>query len=185
METLGEMLAPYPSKEDPETMVFAAPVGKGQPPLIYLPDLGRYARWMFDNPQRSNGLNLRVATESVGWDYLAKTFTEITGKRAVFKDITLDDLFASGVFPAPDGKVGHSANHGDSTLQTYRQNFSGFWNTWKADLLKIDYALLDEILPTRIKTLGEWMRLTGYTGQRSSVLKDYRDAKNRQKSAGT
>jgi hypothetical protein len=182
METLSELLAPYPSPDDPDVMVFAAPLGKGQPPLIHLADLARYARWLFDNPERSNGVNLMVATENVGWEYLAKTFTEVTGKKAVYKDITLDELFASPVFPSPDGKVGHSVSHEDPTLQTYRQNFSGFWNSWKADLVKTDYALLDEILPTRVKTLAEWMRLTGYTGERSSVLKDYRDnAKKRQK----
>ena len=182
METLTELLSPRPSPDNPELMVFAAPLGKGQPPLIHLADLGRYARWLFDNPERSNGMNLMVATENVGWEYLAKTFTEVTGKEAVYKDITLDELFVSPVFPFPDRKVGHSISSGDPTLQTYRQNFSGFWNNWKADLVKVNYDLLDEILPTRVKTLAEWMKLTGYTGERSSVLKDYRDqAKKRQK----
>ncbi|KAF2183857.1 NAD(P)-binding protein [Zopfia rhizophila CBS 207.26] len=182
METLTELLAPHPSLDNPDLMIFAAPLGKGQPPLIHLADLGRYARWLFDNPERSNGMNLMVATENIGWEYLVKTFTEATGKKAVYKDITLDELFASPVFPFPDGKVGHSVSYEDPTLQTYRQNFSGFWNSWKADLVKVDYALLDEILPTRVKTLGEWMKLVGYTGERSSVLKDYRDnAKKRQK----
>jgi len=176
MEMLGELLAPFPSRDDPDTLVFAAPLGNGHPPLIYLPDLGRYARWLFDHPERSNGMNLRIATEDVGWDYLAKTFTEITGKKAVYLDITLDQLFASGAFPNPDAKVGHSVAYDDGTLQTYRENFSGFWNTWKANIVKKDYALLDEILPTRVKTVGEWMKLTGYKGERSSVLKDYRDA---------
>lgn len=182
METLTELLAPNPSPEDPNVMVFAAPLGNGQPPLIHLADLGRYARWMFDNKERSNGMNLMISTEKVGWEYLARTFTEVTGKRAVYRDISLDQLFESGVFPFPDGKVGHSVGHEDPTLQTYRQNFSGFWNAWKADLVKADYALLDEILPTRVKTVGEWMKLTGYTGEKSSVLKDYRDnAKKRAK----
>ncbi|KAH8694478.1 hypothetical protein BGZ61DRAFT_352110 [Ilyonectria robusta] len=181
METLTEMLAPRSSPDDPDLMVFAAPLGNGRPPLIHLADLGRYARWVFDNPDRSNGLNLMVATENVGWEYLAKTFTEVTGKKAIFKDITLNQLFASDVFPFPDAKVGHSVLDQDSTLQTYRQNFSGFWNTWSADLIKVDYAVLDEILPTRVKTVGEWMKLVGYTGERRPVLKDYRDhAKRRQ-----
>ncbi|WKT48321.1 hypothetical protein QSH57_013251 [Fusarium oxysporum f. sp. vasinfectum] len=55
--------------------------GNGRPPLIYLADLGRYARWVFDNPGRSNGMNLMVATENIGWECLAKTFTEVTGKK--------------------------------------------------------------------------------------------------------
>ncbi|KAK2684999.1 hypothetical protein QWA68_016334 [Fusarium oxysporum] len=181
METLTELLAPRQSPEDPDLMVFAAPLGNGRPPLIYLADLGRYARWVFDNPGRSNGMNLMVATENIGWECLAKTFTEVTGKKAIYKDISLDELFTSGAFPFPDRKVGHSVSMEDPTLQSYRQNFSGFWNSWKADLVKVDYAVLDDILPTRIKTLSEWMKLVGYTGERHPVLKDYRDhAKQRQ-----
>lgn len=66
-------------------------------------------------------------------------------------------------------------------MQSCRQNFSGFWNSWKADLVKVDYAVLDDILPTRVKTLSEWMKLVGYTRERRPVLKDYRDhAKQRQ-----
>lgn len=50
-----------------------------------------------------------------------------------------------------------------------------FWNTWKAELTKRNYKILDEILPTRVKSVKEWMRKTGYDGTPSSVLKDYRD----------
>lgn len=179
LETLSEMLAPRPDPSDPSTLVFSAPVGSGSSPLIYLPDLGRYARWMFDTPDRSNGMNLQIATENVGWDYLTKTFTEVTGRNAIFKDVTLDEYFASGIFPNPEMKVGHSVDHNDHTLMTYRENFSGFWNVWKDDLVKVDYALLDDILPDRVKTVGEWMKLSGYKGDRVSVLKDYADRKRK------
>lgn len=175
MENLTELLRPFPDPKDPETLVFYLPLGKGQAPLIYLPDYGRYARWMFDTPERSVGLNLHVSTENVGWEYLAKTFTEVTGRKARYQDVTQDQYFAMGIFPNPDEKVAHSADHSDPTLMTYRENFGGFWNVWKDDLVKRDYALLDEILPDRVKTIGEWMRLTGYTGEAVSVLKDYAD----------
>ena len=122
-------------------------------------------------------MNLQVSTEDVSWEHLASTFTEVTGRKAVYKDVTLDEYFAPGfVFEDAEAKVGHSVAH-DSTLQTYRQNFSAFWTMWKDDLLKTDYALLDEILPDRVKTLGEWMRITGYDGSRGSVLKDYSDGR--------
>lgn len=174
LEMLTEMLMPRPNPAFPGALVFAAPVGDGTPPLIYLADLGRYARWIFDHPDRSAGLDLQVATESIGWQYLADTFTEVTGKKAVFyRDVTLDQYFGSGAFPDPDRGVGHGVD--DKNLMTYRQNFSGFWNNWRDNLVKVDYALLDEILPTRVKTLAEWMRLTDYKGQKASVLKDYVD----------
>jgi hypothetical protein len=178
LEILFELLAPFPETIDGEKVyVFKAPVGTGTPPMIYLEDLGRYAKWLFDHPTGANGMNLKIATEQVGWANLAQSFTEVTGKKAIFKDISLDEYFALPLFPDPEAKVGHSVGHDDRTLQTYRQNFSGFWNTWKDDILVRDYELLDKILPTRVKSVGEWLKLTGYSGERQSVLKDYRDRK--------
>lgn len=180
LETFSEMLAPAKEMVDgEEVVVFKAPVGNGVPPMIYLEDLGRYARWLVEHPEKSNGLNLKIATANVGWEEVAKSFTEVMGKKAVFKDISLEEYFASGVFGDADRKVGHSVGHEDDTLMTYRENFSGFWNTWREDVLKRskkDYELLDEILPERVQSVGEWMKLTGYTGERTNVLKDYADA---------
>jgi len=180
LETFAEMLAPaHETIDGDEVVVFKAPVGRGTPPLIYLEDLGKYVRWMIENPQRSSGLNLRIATANVGWEEVARSFTEVTGKKAIFRDLSLDEYFASGIFGPADRKVGHSVGHDDDTLQTYRENFSGFWNTWKQDVLKRsekDFELMDEILPERVRSVGEWMRLTGYNGEKSNVLKDYADA---------
>ncbi|KAH7385050.1 hypothetical protein BKA64DRAFT_748520 [Cadophora sp. MPI-SDFR-AT-0126] len=184
VEMLSEFLKPAPEVvAGEEVMVFKAPVGDGKPPFIYLKDLGRYARWIVENPEESRGLNLRIATESVGWDDIAKAFSEVTGQKAIFKDVTLDEYFASGAFPDADAKVGHSVGHDDETLQTYRQNFSGFWNTWKESVLQRDYEFLDRILPDRVKSVKEWMGLTGYTGQPGSVLKDYVDLGEARKAA--
>lgn len=175
LEMFSEMLQPFPQIIDGEEVyLFLAPLGSGRPPMIYLADLGRYARWLVDNPEKSNGMDLKISTEQVAWLEVAKSFTELTGKKSVYKDVTLDEYFALGIFPHPDKKVGHSAVL-DDTFQTYRQNFSGFWNTWKEDILQRDYELLDHILPTRVKSVGEWMRITGYDGKPGSVLKDYAD----------
>jgi len=174
IEGLSEILRPFPDPQDPGTMVFAVPLGNGECPLIYLTDYGAYARWIFDTPDRSNGLELHVATEDIAWKDLAAAFTEVTGQKAVYKDVTLDEYFNLGIFPNPDAKVGHAAAD-EPTLFTVRENFSGFWNTWKDNLTKRDYKLLDEILPTRVKSVKEWMQMTGYDGKPKSVLKDYRD----------
>ncbi|KAJ5537454.1 hypothetical protein N7513_010640 [Penicillium frequentans] len=174
MEALSEFLRPFPDPENPGTMVFTAPLGGGKCPLIYLEDYGAYARWMFDRPAQSNGLELHVATEDISWKNLAYAFTEVTGQKAVYKDVTLDEYFKLGILD-PTVKVGHSTDPTDSTLLTYRENFTGFWNTWKDNLTKRDYQLLDTILPTRVKSVKEWMRRTGYNGKPRSLLKDYRD----------
>jgi uncharacterized protein YbjT (DUF2867 family) len=174
VEGLFEFLRPIPDKNG--TYEFTLPLGEGRCPLVYLEDYGAYARWLLDTPTRSNGLELHVAIEDIAWKDLAKAFTEVTGKKAVYKDVTLDEYFQYGpLSAAPDSLIGNSGSPGEPTLQTYRQNFSGFWNAWKAELTKRDYALLDEILPERVKSVKEWMILTGYTGEPQSVLKDYRD----------
>ncbi|PNP43661.1 hypothetical protein TGAMA5MH_04633 [Trichoderma gamsii] len=175
IEALSEVLRPFPDPNDPTTLIFAAPLGSAKCPLIYLEDYGAYVRWMFDTPARSNGLNLHVATEDISWNHVAASFTELTGKKAVYKDFTLEEYFNLGTIPNPDAKLGHSADPNDSTLLTYRESFTGFWNTWKDGLTSRDYNLLNEILPTRVKTVREWMEKTGYTGEAISVLKDYRD----------
>jgi hypothetical protein len=184
-EILSELLAPVKEVDaNGETeYVFKAPVGSGSPPMIYLEDLGKYARWIIDNPDSSSGMNLKIATDHVGFADLAKTFTEVTGKKARFQDVTLEEYFASGVMRAPDAKVGHSVSHDDTTLQTYRQNFSGFWNTWKENVVVRDMKILDDILPDRVKSIEEWMKLSGYTGERESVLKDYADGSRKGKAA--
>jgi uncharacterized protein YbjT (DUF2867 family) len=174
IEGLSELLRPFPHPDD--GMVFAVPAGQGSVPLIYLEDYGRYARWILDTPARSNGLELHVATEDIAWKDLATVFTEVTGKKAVYRDVTLDEYFALGIMPTPDDKIGASYSPNDPTLFTFRENFSGFWNTWKDNLTKRDYALLDDILPTRVKSVKEWMLKVGYTGEPISVLKGYRDA---------
>ncbi|KAJ5761949.1 uncharacterized protein N7511_005331 [Penicillium nucicola] len=174
METLVEFLRPFPDPQDPGTMVFTAPLGEGKCPLIYLEDYGAYARWMLDNPASSNGIELHVATEDISWKDLASTFSTVTGQRAVYRDVTLDEYFKLGILD-PNKIVGHSTDPNDSTLLTYRENFSGFWNTWKDNLTKRDYQLLDTILPTRVKSVKEWMEKTHYTGKAMPVLKDYRD----------
>ena len=171
VENLSEMLRPFPHPQDPETMVFAVPLGNARVPLIYLEDYGRYARWMFDTPSRSNGLELHVATEDIAYKDLVTAFTEVTGKKAVYKDVSLDEYFAFGVFDRPDAKIGYTGVKDDPTLFTFRENFSGFWNTWRDELTKRDYQLLDEILPDRVKSVKEWMIRVGYDGKPKSLLK--------------
>lgn len=126
---------------------------------------------MFDTPSESSGLNLHVGTEDIAWKDLATAFTEVTGRKAIYKDVGLDEYFKLGPFPNPDAKIGRSSGLDDPTLVSFRQNFSGFWNTWKDNLTKRDYKLLDTILPDRVKSIKEWMIKTGYDGRRAFVLK--------------
>jgi hypothetical protein len=87
-------------------MVFAVPLGDAKCPLIHLDDYGKYARWLFDTPAKSSGLQLHVATEDSAWKDLAAAFTVKTGKKAVSKDVSFDEYFSLGISPEPDRKIG-------------------------------------------------------------------------------
>ena len=100
---------------------------------------------------------------------MAATFTEVTGRKAVYRNVTLDEYFTLGIFPEPDAKIGSSSSPDDPTLFT-------FWNCWKDNLTKRDYELLDEILPTRVKSVKEWMIKTKYDGKPGPVLKTFGSA---------
>ncbi|OBT46311.1 hypothetical protein VE00_02720 [Pseudogymnoascus sp. WSF 3629] len=181
VDTLSQLLRPKPDPNDPSLMVFSAPLGDTAMPLIELGDLGKYAKWMFDHVDRSNGMTLKISTEHIRWADLAKDYTAVTGRKSIYRDVTLDEYFASGAFPDPELKVGHSVTHDDPTLQTYRENFSAFWRLWKSGLDTRDYKIMDEILPGRIRSVKEWMVKTGYTGEPGRVLKDYIDRERKKK----
>jgi hypothetical protein len=72
---------------------FASPVDKGYTSMIALDDLAFYVDWIFSNPDKSAGIDLAVATEDVYWDDLAKTFTEVTGLKAVNANVTPEQYF--------------------------------------------------------------------------------------------
>jgi hypothetical protein len=181
MELLFEFMLPRKNAEG--TYQFVAPLGAGHVALIHLEDLGLYARWLFDHPKEANRFNLEVATEHVSWSALVSAFTKVTGQRAEYLDVSLDEYFRS-YYPAGskvvDRKIGSAVDKKDPTLQTWRQNFSGFWNMWKytranGGNITRDYALLDRIHPQRVKTVELWMRKVGYEGEPRRLLKDWAD----------
>ncbi|KAM0443825.1 hypothetical protein ACHAO4_010361 [Trichoderma viride] len=147
MEALSERFRPFPDPSDPSSLIFVSPLGDTKCPLIHLDDYGAYARWIFDTPDRSNGLQLHVATEDGGWTDLAAAFTELTGQKSRYKAVTLDEYFQLGILPNPDEKLGPSSDSDDPTLLTRWESYSGFWNAWKDSLTRRDYDLLDDILP--------------------------------------
>src|SRR5262249_18375555 len=69
---------------DDGTRVFAAPLGKGHIPIITLPDLGYFARYIFDHPAETAGKNLEIASDYLAWSDLAAAFTKATGLPAIF-----------------------------------------------------------------------------------------------------
>ena len=75
------------------TFVFASPIGNGHVPMIALSDLGYFSRYTFDHREETSGKDLEVASEMVQWDELVKTFEKVTGKRAEYMPVGLDQWF--------------------------------------------------------------------------------------------
>lgn len=162
MDMLFEFLRPIPQEDG--SFIFSAPIGDGSMPMIALDDLGYYGRWIFDHPEQYAGRDLEVATEEVSWPHLAKTFSEVTGKRAKFVDIPLKDYMAKR---ASDFRIG-----GDG--MTFEENFTGFWNMWHDRIIKRDYNMLNAIHPGHL-TLKTWMQKSHYDGNPRKVLKIIED----------
>ncbi|KAF2851227.1 NAD(P)-binding protein [Plenodomus tracheiphilus IPT5] len=167
-----------PEKRDDGTLVWANPAEDGKIPLIAVEDGGPYALWMFDNVKEAAGLFLKVATDEVSFADIARTFTEVTGKKAVHVRTSFADYFAK-MEPWPNAPANFSAGpngHRDESTMTYVENFTAWWKYWgQGRTQKRDFALLDKIHPNRIKSLREWMEKYHYDGTNKPIFKGLED----------
>lgn len=173
MEALSESHRPL--KDADGTYVFRAPLNDGAMPYIHLNDLGRYAKWIFDTPEAAAGFDLKIATEHVNYTQIAEAFTAITGKPARYENISLDAWFDDFRLPAEHKFGAEYEGPNDDTLMTVRENFSAWWRMYQASagnkgVVVRDYELLDRILPDRVRSVGEWMRKTGYDAEEKPLL---------------
>jgi hypothetical protein len=163
---------------------FHFPLGEGAIPFVHLGDFARYVHWIFSNPDVSAGLDFGVAIAHVTGQEVADAFTAKTGKPAEYVDIPIDVWLDNtfGRFPkGKNTKVGYLSVGDDSALVlTYAENFTNWWNLYKASagntgLITRDYEQLDKILPGRVRSVREWMEKTGYQGERKPLLKKTAD----------
>jgi len=165
-----------PQQRADGTFVFPHPIGDGAVPMISLDDLGRYARWIFDNPERADGMDLEIATQHVTWNNLIESFMKVNpDKKAIRVDIPLEEYFKTTGRKKDDpltSFVPNAEGSSDSTTQTFWKNFEAWWSMFRDNILTRDYKLLDEILPNRIRTVEEWMRLKGYDGSQKNLFQD-------------
>jgi len=147
-----------PTVED-GVVTWRVPLGGGAVPHVSLEDCGFYVRWLFDHPERANGMNLEVAIDHVGYADLAAAFEKVTGHPAQYIDTDLEAYWSNGPQSArAAAPAGYNADPIDKSTMSVRDNFTGFWNLWKYGIVKRDYALLDEIHPNRIRSAEEWFR---------------------------
>ncbi|KAF7367652.1 NAD-P-binding protein [Mycena sanguinolenta] len=170
----GGIFNPLNVRED-GTVVFAAPFGDAHVPLIALEDLGWWARYTFDHRTETSGKELNIASELVHWDDLARTFTKVTGRPAVYVRLTVDEFLAVFDEEKMAGPIASDKKRGDGS-KTMRENFKAFYQVLRDDIVDKDMEWVRSVHPGTY-TLERWMRETNYTGQAASVLKNTLDGK--------
>ncbi|WP_457104665.1 hypothetical protein [Methylobacterium sp. P5_C11] len=91
------------------------------------------------------------------YDALAAAFTRVTGHPARYVDVDADTYFARAFSHVADMPAGYNADPADKSTMSFRDNFTGFWNQWKHNVIQRDYGLLDEIHPHRIRSVEQWV----------------------------
>jgi hypothetical protein len=144
--------------------------------MIALSDLGWWVLYTLNNREQTSGLELLIASDWVSWDYLVQTFTQVTGKRAIFRRLTMDEWFAC--MNGHDRPVANEKQLGDGST-TIRESFSGFWCLWRDDIIKRDFHWIQSVHPNTL-SLADWMKQTNYTGVVGPYpLKNIEDGKGR------
>lgn len=148
-----------------DTVVWRVPLTEGGAVAhVSLEDCAYYVRWLFDHPEQ-DGIDLEVAIEHVHYAELAAAFERVTGCKARFIDTSLEEYWATGPMSTRgDGSAGVQVDPNEPGRMTVKDNFTGFWNLWRASgrnegVVKRDYALLDKIHPDRIASVESFFRL--------------------------
>jgi len=161
---ISAMTLMSPSVED-GVVTWRVPLGDGAVAHVALEDCGYYARWLFDHPERANGMNLEVAIADVRYRELASAFEKVTGHPARYVDTDLDAYWRGPLASVAALPAGYNADPADPSTMTFRDNFTGFWNLWKHGVIRRDYALLDEIHPRRIRSVEQWLQREDQRGR--------------------
>jgi hypothetical protein len=162
---ISSMTVMTPTAED-GVVTWRVPLGKGSVVHVSLDDCEYYVRWLFDHTEKASGMDLEVAIAHIPYAELATAFEKVTGHPAKYIDTSLEDYWMI-MFRGHAGDVpaGYNADPKDKSTMSFKDNFTGFWNTWKHDMIKRDYALLNEIHPNRIKSAEEFFRKEDLKGR--------------------
>ena len=87
--------------------------------MISLKDVGFFARYSFDHRANVSGQDLEVASQIVSWPELVETFQKVTGQKAVFRPLSVDEWF--GLFNDTHVPVFNEGEIGDVS---FKENFS-------------------------------------------------------------
>jgi hypothetical protein len=125
-----------PTIDTDETYLFKLPLDDGALHFIYLQDFRTHVHWAISNMEQSNGLDFGIATAHVAGRDIASSFTATTGMSARYVSLPIEVWHANTWMKLPRGvdtMVGFlSINDDGALLQTYGENFTNWWNLYKA-----------------------------------------------------
>jgi hypothetical protein len=158
-----------PTLED-GIVTWRVPLGDGAVAHVDVDECGYYVRWLLENQERANGLDLEVAIDLISYSDLAKAFTAATGKPAQYIPVTLEEYWTSGAMASrAESPSGYNSSLKDPAALTVKQNFTGFWNLWAASegnsgVIRRDFKILDDIFPGRTKSAEDWFQKENQRG---------------------
>lgn len=145
-----------------------------------LEDVGHFVKWIFDFPEKSNGINLEMATDQVSFSDIVSAYTRLNNRKAYHRHMPLNEYLVK-YEPYPDAPANWADGSGAKATMTWRQNFTAWWKFWGSGKgATRDITLLNDIYPDRIQSLEEWMRRNNYEGpKKGAVLKNIADLAER------
>jgi NmrA-like family protein len=148
-----------------QVLTWRLPKGNdGCVPHASLDDLVYYTRWLFDDPERADGMDLKTGIDHINYHEMAAVFTKVTGHKARYIPISLDEFFQDPHWAnIADRPCGYTVEANFPSKMTNRQNFTGWWTQYQHSIGNVgpcarDYEQLDKIYPGRIKTAEEFFR---------------------------
>lgn len=148
-----------------EVLTWRVPLGEnGAIPHISLDDLVFYTRWLFDDPGRADGMNLKVAIDHIKYDDMATAFTKVTGRKARFISVSMEEFWQDPYCASLANQTcGYMVDENSLAKMTLRENFTGWFMQYQHSRgnkgpCQRDYDFLDNIFPGRIRTPEEFFR---------------------------
>lgn len=137
---------------------------KGGVLYVLLDDCVYYVRWLFDNFERVDGMNLVVVVDYIYYLEVVSVFEKVIGCKVKYVDVDFEMYFLIGYW----GMIvllfiGYMVDSKSLVFMSFKDNFIGFWRLWQGfglnqGVVKRDYVLLDEIYLNRIKSVEEFFR---------------------------
>ncbi|KAF8310122.1 NAD-P-binding protein [Clavulina sp. PMI_390] len=167
MEMLNLFLAPEIQPDG--TRIFYSPMREDSAIwLVSQADMAWWARYIFDNPDKTAGKELKITSGQYTYREIAETFTKVTGIPATYRFVTMDQFFS--LWNGKEIPVADEVPISQGGM-TWEEHFRAWWALYRDNVLKRDMNWVREVHPNG-STLESWMRDTKYDGSLPKAVKD-------------